>query len=161
MKTLFFRPAHHDDFTLIAHWPQSRDELYYFAPRAPWPLCAGTLRQIANERLLATVAECDGVAVGYANVYRQQAGGYAVGNLVVSPDMRGAGIASALMAQMEAQLRGRGETTLHVACFNQNTAALRLYHQRGYRPQSLEQREGPSGEPVILIQLLKTLGTQT
>jgi len=153
-----FRAATEQDFSDIALWPRTREELYYFAPRAPWPICAEALQEIASNRLSPTIAEVTGLPAGYANFYRHSDGRLAVGNLVISPEYRGAGIASALMQQMEDQARHQfGENTLSVACFNCNTSALQLYHQRGYTPQSLETRQGPEGETVVLIQLQRNI----
>lgn len=67
--------------------------------------------------------------------------------LYVTPQHRRRGIATALLqtAHRWAQARGDGEISLQVFC--DNTAAIRLYEQLGYRPTTLLMTKPLAEEP--------------
>lgn len=57
--------------------------------------------------------------------------------LYVDPQHRRHGIGTALMQQAEAWATARGDRQIGLQVFHHNQAALRLYDQLGYQPQSL------------------------
>ncbi|NEP53897.1 MAG: GNAT family N-acetyltransferase [Moorea sp. SIO3C2] len=57
--------------------------------------------------------------------------------LYVMPAHRRQGIGSALMQHAEASARARGDRQLGLQVFQSNQVALNLYHQLGFRTQSL------------------------
>ncbi len=98
----------------------------------------------------ALIAERDGTAVGYAMVaiktsaetelddtWRAGARVAEIETLVVAPEARGAGVGSALLDAVDAELAGMGIEDVLIAAFVTNTDAIRLYERRGFRPASL------------------------
>ena len=58
--------------------------------------------------------------------------------LVVADDERGGGLGSALLDEVDARLAGAGVHDQVVAAIAPNTAAVRLYERRGFRPTWLQ-----------------------
>ena len=63
----------------------------------------------------------------------QSVGTWFVNALAVRAGARGAGIGSALMAQVEAMARQAGYAALSIQVYSQNTGAVRLYRRIGFR----------------------------
>jgi ribosomal protein S18 acetylase RimI-like enzyme len=98
----------------------------------------------------ALLAELDDTLVGYAMVAIKTSAetefddtwqsGDRVGEietLVVLPEARGAGVGSALLDAVDAELESAGIHDVIIAAFVTNTEAIRLYERRGFRPASL------------------------
>jgi ribosomal protein S18 acetylase RimI-like enzyme len=98
----------------------------------------------------ALLAERDGAPVGYAMVaiktsaetelddtWRAGERVAEIETLVVAPEARGAGVGSALLDAVDAELAGMGIEDVLIAAFVTNTDAIRLYERRGFRPASL------------------------
>jgi ribosomal protein S18 acetylase RimI-like enzyme len=96
------------------------------------------------------LAERDGALIGYAMVAIKtsaetelddtwQAGERVaeIETLVVLPEGRGAGVGSALLDAVDAELAEMGIEDVLIAAFVTNTDAIRLYERRGFRPASL------------------------
>ena len=96
------------------------------------------------------LAERDGAPVGYAMVaiktsaetelddtWQARERVAEIETLVVSPEARGAGLGSALLDAVDAELAGMGIDDVLIAAFVTNTEAIRLYERRGFRPASL------------------------
>ena len=76
------------------------------------------------------VWEVDGRVVGNVSVRRaRSAGGYLIGNVVVHPDYRGQGIASALMRRAIKAISGRGADWVGLEVRADNEIARRLYER--------------------------------
>lgn len=61
-----------------------------------------------------------------------------VHNVYVTPDHRGEGVGSALLAAAEAELAEAGADVVALEAMADNEAALDLYERRGYRPHRVE-----------------------
>jgi ribosomal protein S18 acetylase RimI-like enzyme len=98
----------------------------------------------------AVLAERDGELVGYAMVavktsaetelddtWRAGARVAEIETLSVAPTARGAGIGSALLDRVDAELEAAGIHDVLIAAFVTNSDAIRLYERRGFRPASL------------------------
>ncbi len=98
----------------------------------------------------AMLAERDGGLVGYAMVAVKTStetefddtwvSGDRVAEietLVVLPEARGAGVGSALLDAVDAELESAGVHDVLIGAFATNTEAIRLYERRGFRPASL------------------------
>jgi len=98
----------------------------------------------------AVLAEGDGALVGYAMVavktsaetelddtWRAGARVAEIETLSVAPAARGAGVGSALLDRVDAELEAAGIHDVLIAAFVTNTDAIRLYERRGFRPASL------------------------
>ena len=89
---LHHRPATGADLAVICSFTQSEDELYYFFPKADYPLTIAQLQQAVAQRTDATVVEQAGEVVAFANFYQWAQGGCcAIGNVVVAPSARRSG----------------------------------------------------------------------
>jgi ribosomal protein S18 acetylase RimI-like enzyme len=98
----------------------------------------------------AMLAERDGALEGYAMVAIKssaetefddtwQSGDRVaeIETLVVLPEARGAGLGSALLDAVDAELAALGIEDALIAAFVTNVDAIRLYEKRGFRPASL------------------------
>jgi ribosomal protein S18 acetylase RimI-like enzyme len=105
---------------------------------------------LARPDTVLLLAHADGALVGYGLAHVMEAGetwladtwvtGRRVGeieSLSVLPDLRGAGIGSALLDGLERALANDGVTDLVLGVLPGNDAARRLYERRGYRPTFL------------------------
>ncbi|WP_339486705.1 GNAT family N-acetyltransferase [Pseudomonas sp. EL_65y_Pfl2_R95] len=147
------------DLLIIATFVQSAAELFYCYPKASWPLTPAQLADAINHRRDSTVVLLNDEVVGFANHYQWQDDVYcALGNVMVSPNARGHGIARYLIMAMEEQARTEVHAKrMRLSCFNSNTAGLLLYSQLGYEPYAIVERESPDGQRVALIQMDKAL----
>ena len=98
----------------------------------------------------AVLAERDGELIGYAMVavktsvetelddtWRAGARVAEIETLSVAPAARGAGVGSALLDRVDAELEAAGIHDVLIAAFATNADAIRLYERRGFRPASL------------------------
>lgn len=74
----------------------------------------------------------DGAALGHAAI-RRLGDRLEVKNVIVAPDRRGRGVARALMAAVDAEVRRRGETSVLLQTGDRQPDAVRLYESIGYR----------------------------
>lgn len=141
------------DIETICHFPQTAEELFYFYPKGDYPLTVAQLISAIEQRSYPTVIEKDGEIAGFANFYHWQLGGCCkVGNVIVNPAMRGQGIAKYLMKTILAKAREYYRAhQVQVSCFSENTTALLLYQQLGFKPFTIEQRINKQGAKVALI----------
>jgi GNAT superfamily N-acetyltransferase len=99
--SLTHRPVAEEDIQIICGFPQSEDELFFLFPKATFPLATSQLQDVIAQRSDATVVELDGEIVAFANFYRWEAGGCcSIGNVIVSPAVRGRGVGRYLIEQM-------------------------------------------------------------
>ena len=92
------------------------------------------------------VGEIDGVVVGYIRLgsplpLPENAHVVAVLGLAVSPDARGRGVATALLAAAEQRARARGARKLSLRTFSTNPQAIRLYTRFGFEQEGLLRAE--------------------
>ncbi len=108
-----------------------------------------------DTRLDSTVVELEGETVAFANLFRLPAEeGCAIGNVVVSPAVRGRGVGRYLIERMIDIATSRHHASeVKVSCFNQNIAALRLYPKLGFQPYAIEERWDRRGHRVALIHM--------
>ncbi|MFI8480659.1 GNAT family N-acetyltransferase [Pseudomonas sp. NPDC078700] len=153
------RPVEDGDLLTIATFVQSATELFYSYPKASWPLTPEQLVDAISQRRDSTVVLLNDEVAGFANYYQWQTGVYcALGNVMVSPNARGHGVASYLIKVMEEQARTQLQAKrMRLSCFNGNTAGLLLYSQLGYEPYAIVERETPDGQRAALIQMDKAL----
>ena len=152
---LHHRPVTEDDIAQICAFARNADELFWFFPKARFPLTAEQLRGAIAQRTDSTVVECAGDVLGFANFYRWEYGGVCcIGNVVVAPTARNRGVARYLMQRMiELAFSTYQASEVRVSCFNHNTAGLLLYPKLGFRPFAVEERQGKAGERLALVHL--------
>jgi len=142
------------DFEVICSFPQSEEELFYFYPKARYPLTVHQLQEAVEQRADSIVVERDGKVVGFANFYRWDGGICCIGNLVVAPKARGQGVAQYIVRTMVGLARSKHSATeVRISCFNSNTAGLLLYAGLGFVPFAVEERRGPEGARIGLIHM--------
>lgn len=73
------------DLQTICSFPQSEEELFYFYPKAVYPLVPEQLQSAIDERSDATVVEQNDTIVGFADFYRWEDGICCIGNVIVAP----------------------------------------------------------------------------
>jgi ribosomal protein S18 acetylase RimI-like enzyme len=147
------RPVLKKDLQSICSFPQGKEELFYFYPKAVYPLTPEQLQIAIDQRSDSTVVERDGAVVGFANFYRWE-GGCCIGNVVVAPFARGQGVAKYLIQTMIALADTKhSAATVEISCFNKNTTGLLLYKKLGFQPFDIEERKDPDGKRTALIHM--------
>lgn len=90
-----------------------------------------SLAQIFQPKIMFFIARDDGVAVGCGGVAFEQ--DYAeLKRMYVRPQARGNGVASAILARLEAEARERGFRRLVLETGDVQFAAIRLYERAGF-----------------------------
>lgn len=135
--------------------PRSREELYVFFPKATYPLTTDQLISAVAARNDSHVVDDGGAVLGFANFYRWGTNGTcSIGNVIVSSEARGKGIATLLMQHMIGLAYEKyNASEVTVSCFNFNVAGLLLYPKLGFEPYGIEERLGPNGNRVALIHM--------
>lgn len=154
-----FKEAKEKDFERIAGFLVTPDELFFFHPKAIFPLTADQLLPNFQSRKGNTVLIADGEIAGFANFISVTDGISAtIGNVVVDPDRRGTGLGKALIDYMETSAKALFDVKkIFIPCFNTNTAGLCFYHKLGYVPNSGEPRFNQDGDSVYLIYFAKSV----
>jgi RimJ/RimL family protein N-acetyltransferase len=153
--SLSHRPVAEKDIQIICGFPQSENELFFMFPKAAFPLVPPQLQDAMAQRSDSTVVELNGEVVAFANFYRWEAGGCcAIGNVIVSPPARGAGVGRYLIEQMiDLAFSKHRAAEVTVSCFNQNVAGLLLYPKLGFQPYAVEERIDKKGNRIALIHM--------
>lgn len=143
------------DIPQICSFAKTADELYFFFPKASFPLTPDQLSSAISQRSDSTVVEEHGKVLGFANFYRWGLQSTcSIGNVVVSPQARNRGVAKLLMAHMVSLAYTKYEASeITVSCFNFNTAGLLLYPKLGFKPYEIEERKDQNGNRVALVYL--------
>ena len=150
-----YRSATDDDLEKICTFPRTEAELFYFYPKANFPLTTHQLSEAIAHRSHSTVVEKEGVLAGFANFYEwQQDGCCKVGNFIVNPACRRQGVARFLLETMIKQAKAVfNARQILVACFSENTEALLFYHKFGFVPFKMEPRQAVNGQKIFLLHL--------
>lgn len=145
-----------NDLTTICHFPQTAQELFFFYPKANFPLNIEQLALAIEQRSHPTIIEKDRQIVAFADFYQTEIGGCCkIGHVIVNPTLRRQGIAKYLIKTMIHKAREEYQANqVVVCCFNENTTALLLYKKLGFKPIDIEQREDYQGKKVALIHLV-------
>ncbi|EOV8178588.1 GNAT family N-acetyltransferase [Raoultella planticola] len=159
IKGLKHRAATEEDIAIICNFIKNPTELFYFFPKAEFPLTVSQLREAIAQRQDSTVFVINEVPVGFANIYRWEQGGCcSIGNVIISPEFRGQGVCRYLIATMCSIAREKYQASdISVSCFNQNTSGLLVYTALGFTPSAIEKRKDKSGNNVALIHLHLTV----
>lgn len=152
---LIHRPVQSDDLAIICQFPQTPEELFFFYPKADYPLTVGQLILAIDQRTHPTIIEKEREIAGFADFYYWESGGCCkIGNVIVNPKLRGQGIAKYLIKAMIRKAREHYQANqVQVSCFNENVAALLLYKNLGFTPFDIEERVDKQGKKVALIHL--------
>ncbi len=150
---LTHRPVDEKDIQVVCGFPQSEDELFFLFPKAAFPLTPSQLLNAIAQRSNSTVVELGGEVVAFANFYRWEFGGCcSIGNVIVSPSVRGRGVGQYLIRHMvDLAFTKHQAVEVTVSCFNQNVVGLLLYTKLGFQPYATEERKDKKGNRVVLI----------
>ena len=122
----------------------------YVGDDASWSARRALYEDFLADGGFAVLAEREGELIGYAMVavktsaeiefddtWRSGERVAEIETLSVSPSARGAGVGTALLDRVDAELEAAGIHDVVIAAFATNTDAIRLYERRGFRPASL------------------------
>lgn len=152
------RPFLKQDLQAICSFPQNEEELFYFYPKAVYPLTPEQLQSAIDRRSDSTVCVQSGTVVGFANFYRWEGDTCSIGNLVVAPFARGQNVAKFIIETMISIAKQKhSANNVQISCFNQNTAGLLLYKKLGFKPFELEERQYLNGKRIAIIHLQHNL----
>jgi GNAT superfamily N-acetyltransferase len=133
--------ALHRHHRRVAAQPVVQDDAASWARRRSW-----YLEMLGGGEDVVLIAERAGRPVGYAflhlhhgpdDTWPVEARWGEVVSLSVLPEERGAGVGTALLDAVDAELAARGVQDLQVAVMAGNADALRLYERRGLQPAEL------------------------
>lgn len=103
----------------------------------------------ATRRAEVVVTEIGGAIAGFAGT---ELGDNYISDVWVSPDHEGRGVATALIAAVEAVIRGRSFYCFEIEVLSASERALRLYRHLGYEITW----EGSRDDPALALELPKT-----
>jgi len=154
-----FRPAQTSDLPSICTFPQTAEELFFFAPKATFPLQPESFKAIISKRSHPTVALLEDELAGFATLYRKNPGDHCfICNMIVAPQLRGHGVCKALIEQMEKIAQHHHPCSeIHLSCFGHNLSALLLYSRLGFSPYAVEECVDYRNKRVALLHMLKKL----
>ena len=90
--------------------------------------------EVADGKGAFAIARVDGRAVGCGAVRPLQPGFGEIKKMYVEPEMRGRGIARAILATLEGAARNLGFATIRLETGTKQPEAIRLYESSGYTP---------------------------
>jgi RimJ/RimL family protein N-acetyltransferase len=153
---LTHRPVEEKDISIVCGFPQNEEELFFLFPNAVYPLTQTQLGDAIARRSDSTIVEADNQVVGFANFYKWDLGGRcSIGNVIVSPSVRGHGIGRYLINSMiKLALTEHQAREIGISCFNRNVIGLLLYSKLGFRPYDIEERKDLKGDRIALIHML-------
>ncbi len=124
-------------------------------PSAEFPLTVDQLKTHLERRLDSTVVLYNGLLAGFANFYLCQPGETcSIGNVIVSPDIRGQGVGSYLINTMIGiAIKNYRVKSVQLSCFNQNVNGLLLYQELGFKPVFIEERRDKQGNRIASIHM--------
>jgi ribosomal-protein-alanine N-acetyltransferase len=97
-----------------------------------WQNSQGGLELAFRQSAFSTLAELDGVPVGYQISTATPVGGH-LARLAVLPHLQGQGIGFALLSHLLEHMRQRGARSITVNTQANNSASLRLYEGIGFQ----------------------------
>ncbi len=146
------------DLESICTFPQNEEELYYMYPKAIYPLTPGQIEEAVKNRLKPTVILHNQEVVAYANLYDLDSHSCWLGNVIVSPEYRGKGVAQYLIEVMSRIAKEEFKVRkLKLVCHNTNTRGILFYTKYGFKPYEISLRQKPSGEYIAGIHMEKEL----
>ncbi|MEO0394622.1 MAG: GNAT family N-acetyltransferase [Cyanobacteria bacterium P01_A01_bin.137] len=147
-------PATEQHYVAIGNLVTSPEELYLVCPSGNYPWDVEQLRAIAAERHSLTVGIVDDEIVAFANFYDlvPQTSAF-IGNVIVAQSYRGRGLGKVLIQQMVETCQNEYQAVPHISVFNDNTRALLLYSDLGFRPYAVAQKLNLNGNRVALIHM--------
>ena len=112
--------------------------------------------EIGNEYARFFVAVCDGTVIGYIGAFNV-CGEVSLGNLAVKKEYRKAGVASALLNELEKTAEAENAEFITLEVRPSNTAAIRLYKKLGFSQSGLRKGfyQNPTEDAILMKKELK------
>jgi ribosomal-protein-alanine N-acetyltransferase len=124
------RPSDAGEIGRVGHAAWLKGIGVHVGPDAHARITPATFALFATTRCAEIlVAEIGGALAGFAGT---ELGDNYISDVWVSPDHEGRGVATALIAAVEAVIRARGYDTCEIEVLTANERALRLYRHLGY-----------------------------
>ena len=144
--------AHH--YAAIGNLVTSPKELYLVCPNGQYPWDVDQLQAIATNRHELTVGIVDNTVVAFANLYDlvPQTSAF-IGNVIVARSCRGQGLGKVLIQHMMHICCEKYQAVPHISVFNDNTRALLLYSDLGFKPYAVEPRINLNQDRTALLHL--------
>jgi ribosomal protein S18 acetylase RimI-like enzyme len=154
-KLMQLRPANETDFEQICRLFTSEEELFWIYPCGRYPFTIDQLQHLSEIRRDLTVAEAQGVIVGFANLYDFAPAQHAfIGNVVVQTRFRGTGVGRSLVGHMLDLTREKyALPEARISVLSHNVKAVLLYSGFGFTPYQVEERRDFSGNRVALLHM--------
>ncbi|MEK3724010.1 GNAT family N-acetyltransferase [Paenibacillus sp. FSL H8-0034] len=148
-----YRDVRHEDFKIIATFPQNQEDLFYMFPKGIYPITPEQLEEVALIRFSPTVILYQDQVVGYCNFYKADEGKDCwLGNVIVNPEYRKIGIGTYLIQIMKNKAINHYKAQeLKLVCHNTNTMALLFYYKQGFKPFDMNLVEDYKGDQIIRI----------
>lgn len=141
-------------FDQIIEIVSSPEEMYLFYPNGRFPLDHPQLEELVQKRSNFTIGIDNDEVVGFANIYNIHSKDSAfIGNVFVANSYRGKGFGKKITEYMCELCISEHNATPHLSVFNNNTLALIMYSELGFKPYSIEQREDGNSKKVALIHM--------
>ncbi len=118
------RPMNTDDLPRV-------EELDKLAFGSLWHNSQTSLQYAFNQAAIATIAEIDGIVVGYQISTAMQIGGH-LARLATHPQFQRQGIGFAILRDLLIQFKQRGTTRITVNTQEDNLASIALYETAGF-----------------------------
>lgn len=162
MLNLTSRALKKDDLNLICAFVRSAEEVFNVSPKFSYPLTAEQILKVLENRYSPTVIVSGDAAepLAFANLYDKDEESQTIwlGNVIVSPEYRGIGVAAYLIqTMMDIARLEHGARTMRLYCHNTNTRAMLFYLRQGFTPCGSKVLVKPDGGKLVGIEMLKAL----
>ncbi|KAA8745372.1 GNAT family N-acetyltransferase [Paenibacillus sp. UASWS1643] len=147
-----------NDLSSICSFPQNEEELIFSFPKVVFPLTPDQIIETITSRLKPTVVLHNNNVIAFACLYDVQENTCSLGNVIVSSEYRGKGVAVFLLQTISTIAKEEYKVeTLQLVCQNINTRGLIFYKKQGFNPVDLFWNQRQSGEYVVGIRMQKSL----
>jgi RimJ/RimL family protein N-acetyltransferase len=149
------RPAESTDYSAIAIFPESEEELFFMFPAGTYPLTAEQIEETVKKRWCPTVVLHQNEVVGFANFYGYEEGKHCcLGNFIITKAHRGKGAAECLIRHMiEAAKNDMKVPRLVLGCHHSNPRALLFYKKMNFSPFNLTKVTNRNQEIIVAINM--------
>lgn len=112
--------------------------------------------ELGNEYARFFAAVCDGTVIGYIGAFNVF-GEVSLGNLAVKKEYRKAGVASALLNELEKTAEAENAEFITLEVRQSNEAAIRLYKKLGFSQSGLRKGfyQNPTEDAILMKKELK------
>jgi ribosomal-protein-alanine N-acetyltransferase len=140
--------------TLRTYTPEDFETLYEIDQACYEPAIAYSRREFRNYLRFpgaeCVIAEENGEVVGFCLTSHQQARGYII-TIDVLAEFRRRGVGTALLAEVERRLAGRGVKEIGLETATDNESAIAFWQKHGYRTRGVSKGYYPGGRDAYAM----------